>query len=455
MKRLSLTAGFQRSREFETPAWSRRDFLRHGALALAAAGLSGCATNPVTGRRQLLLMSSDDEIRLDRSHAPHQFSADYGAVRDERLNAYLTEVGLRIARHTHRPHMPYTFRAVNASHVNAYAFPGGSIAVTRGLLLAMDNEAELAALFGHELGHVNARHTAERMTKATLAGVALIGLAAAVGRRDERQGELALGLGAVGAGLLLARYSREDEREADELGLRYAVAAGYPPEGMVGLMDILRQLAGRQPNVIEQMFASHPMSDERYRTAVARASAPEFAAARGRSEQRERYLDATASIRAQRPVIEAIQQGDRLLAEGRLNNAAERYEAALAAAPDDYEALLKLAKCRLAGQRPAEAHELAQRAFRAYPEEPQSLWVGGLASLRQRRFSAAVAEFKEYERRLPGNPNTQFFIGYAQEGLGDRRAAAESYRRFLAAGGGGEEAEHARRRLAEWGESAP
>lgn len=436
-------------------AWKRRDILRSGAMALAAAGVGGCATNPVTGRRQLMLMSKDDEVRLDRAHSPHQFSADYGPIRDPALNAYIAEVGQALTPHTHRPQMPYSFRGVNASHVNAYAFPGGSIAVTRGLLAAMGNEAQLAALLGHELGHVSARHTAGRMTQAALAGLVVAGLAAAAAQKDERYGSWAMGLGGIGAGLLLARYSRDDERQADELGMQYARQAGYPPSGMIGLMDILRRLAGRQPNVVEQMFASHPMSEERYQTAVARSRRPEFAASGALSDQAERYLDATARVRAQRPAIEAIQQGDRALARGDAAAAAEHYRAALAAAPDDYEATLKLARCRLAAGQFAEAHRLAQAAFQAYPEEPQSLHVGGFASLRMRRWDAAVAEFEEYERRLPGNPNTIFLIGLAQEGRERRPEAVEHYRRFLAVGGGGDYGNHARQRLAAWGVATP
>lgn len=432
-------------------AWTRRDFLRGGLGAAAAVGLGGCATNPVTGRRQLMLMSSDDEIRLDRQHAPHQFSSDYGAMPDASLNAYIQEVGLSLAARTHRPHMPYTFRGVQASYLNAYAFPGGSIAVTRGLLLAMDNEAQLAALLGHELGHVNARHTAQRMTSAVLAQVVVIGLAAAAAKKKEEYGGLVLGLGGIGAGLLLARYSRADERQADELGMRYAAAAGYPPSGMVELMDILRRESKSRPNVLEQMFASHPMSEERFQTARRRAQEARFAEALGYPDRRERYLDRLAGLRARKPAVEAIQRGDRELARKQPAAAAERYAAALAVAPDDYEALLKLAKCRLLEKRLGDALRLAETARQACPDEPHARHVRGFALLELRRYDAALADFMEYERRLAGNPVTTFFLGRAYDGLGRRSDAIAHYRKFLATGAEGDFADHARRRLTEWG----
>ena len=143
---------------------TRRHFL--WLLSMSAAGwAAGCAANPVTGRPQLMLVSEDQEIQMDQMYSPIQFSADYGPIQDHALNDYVKQVGRDVAAHTHRKNMPYSFRVVNATYVNAYAFPGGSIACTRGALLALESEAELAALLGHELGHINARHTAQQMSK--------------------------------------------------------------------------------------------------------------------------------------------------------------------------------------------------------------------------------------------------------------------------------------------------
>ena len=170
---------------------TRREFL--WLTSLTAAGyMVGCATNPVTGKRQLMLLSEESEINIDRQYSPHQYSADYGAVQDKALNDYIDKTGKKIAALTHRPHMPYSFRAVNATYVNAYAFPGGSIAATRGILLSLGNEAELDALLGHELGHVNARHTAEQMSKGMLAQAVAGGLTILAGTQGAKYGQLAL-----------------------------------------------------------------------------------------------------------------------------------------------------------------------------------------------------------------------------------------------------------------------
>ena len=129
---------------------------------LGASALSGCATSPVGGGSILVGMDEEEEKAVDRKVAPQQFSQDLGAVQDVPVNQYLSEVGQRLHAKSHRPQMPYSYRVLNANYVNAYTFPGGAMGVTRGILVDLDNEAELAALLGHELGHVNARHAARR-----------------------------------------------------------------------------------------------------------------------------------------------------------------------------------------------------------------------------------------------------------------------------------------------------
>jgi len=428
---------------------TRRRFLEIGALS-AAGLLAGCAVNPVTGENQLMLVSPDQEIRIDRQHAPHQFSTDYGVTQDEALNRYIAETGRRLVPHTHRPEMPYNFHCVNATYVNAYAFPGGSIAATRGILLELDNEAELAALLGHELGHVNARHTAQQMTQGTIVQAALGGIAAYARTEGELYGQIAGQLGQLGAGALLAKYSRDNEREADALGLSYMSGAGYGSEGFVGLMDMLRGMNRRQPHFIELMFATHPMSEERYRTAVD-AVAGSDATARSSPLHRERYMDHTAGLRRMRGAIEAMQQADGQMAAKKYVEAETSLNKALSQAPDDYTALAMMAKCQTALERPAEAARYAEKAKQVYPREPQGHHLAGFANLRQKRFAAAYEDFTTAGRLLPGNPNTTFFQGLCLEGMGRREASARAYSAFLQEVRQGGNAQHAYRRLVEWG----
>lgn len=432
---------------------SRRDFL-WVASASAAGMLAACAVNPVTGKREFSLVGREDEIALDRQNSPHQFSADLGKVQDPELNAYISEMGLKVASFSHRPDMPYSFRAVNAVYVNAYAFPGGSIAATRGILIALENEAELAALLGHEIGHVAARHTAARMSKAMLLNAAVGVGAVLASSESETAGLITSGVGSLGSTLLLAKYSRDDERQADDLGMEYMTKTGYSPEGMIGLMDVLRSLSDRKPNAIEAMFASHPMSDERYQDAV-RSANDEYASAKDQKLARERYMDLTARLRRKRDAIELMQDAMRDMGQKNYTTAEDRLSEALKREPDDYAGLVLMANCQLAMEHPQAAEGFAEKAQRAYPSEAQAHHLGGIAKLMQYKYSPAYQEFDAYEDLLQGNPNITFLKGYTQEKMDHRPRAAEEYQKYLQSVSQGEQAQHARQKLIEWGYMAP
>lgn len=428
---------------------TRRDFLWLATVSTAGV-VTGCATNPVTGQRQLMLVSESGEISADQQNSPHQFSSDYGAAQDQALNNYVAQVGSALSGVSHRPNMPYTFRAVNATYVNAYAFPGGSIAATRGILLELKNEAELAGLLGHEIGHVSARHTAERMSKGMILSGILTG---AVIYSDSRGGDwtdvVNIG-GQFAAGALLAHYSRDDERQADALGMEYMAKAGYNPEGMVGLMEVLVGLSDRKPSAIEMMFATHPMSDERLQTARDKTSV-DYQAMASLPFYEERYMDETANLRAMREAIETLQKGEEAMAEKKYSQAQSHFSDALRLAPEDYAGLVMMSKCQLALNRASEAKYYAEKAKEVYPQEAQAVHLTGVANLNLKEYEAAYNEFDAYERMLPGNPNTIFLKGVTLEGMQDKQGAAQEYYRYLQSVNEGEQAEYAYQRLVGWG----
>ncbi|MDH4321063.1 MAG: M48 family metalloprotease [Desulfobulbaceae bacterium] len=431
---------------------TRRRFLQ--LTTLSVAGLAaGCAVNPVTGRQQLMLVSQEQEIGIDKENSPHQFSVDYGAIQDQSLNNYIGSVGKKLVGHTHRPDMPYSFRGVNAAYINAYAFPGGSIAATRGILLAMENEAQLAALLGHELAHVNARHTASQMSKGLLGNVFLAGAVAYAGQRQH--GQLAEQLGMLSAGLLLASYSRDNEREADAIGMEYMVAAGYNPQGMIGLMAILQNISKHKPGAIELMFSTHPMSDERYTNAQDNAAAYPRSTG-GLPVGKERYLDKTAALRKIADAIKALQNGDEAMAKKEYEKAKAQFAQALKQTPGDYAALVMMAKCQLAMENYPEASRYADLARQAYPQEAQSYHLQGIAKVLQKKYDAAYQSFTTCDKLLPGNPNITFYKAISLEGMQRREEAAMEYRRYLQQSNGqGSQAGHAYQRLVDWGYVQP
>jgi len=427
---------------------NRREFLWLSALA-AAGFAAGCAANPVTGKRQLMLVSEDQEIQIDRQYSPFQFSADYGAAQDKTLNDYVDRTGKNMAARTHRTQMPYNFRVVNANYVNAYAFPGGSIACTRGILLSLDNEAELAALLGHELGHVNARHTAEQMSKGMLTQAVIGGLAIAAGTQGALYGNIASQLGQIGAGALLASYSRDNERQADALGMEYMVRSGYSSQGMVGLMNMLQRTGKHRPSAIELMFATHPMSEERYQTAV-QTAATKYKTAEKNPLHRERFMDHTAALRTRKNAIEEMQQGEAQLAKNNFSDAEAHLRRALKMAPDDYTGLVMMAKSQLLQKKWAVGRQYAEMAQQVYPGEAQAYHLSGFAKIRLKDYDGALAEFNRYDQVLPGDPNAFFFKGYCYEGMQQYRQAGRQYQHYLQVANQGEYAGHAYQRVREW-----
>jgi predicted Zn-dependent protease len=427
---------------------TRRDTLWLFAASTAAVGVSGCATSPVTGQRILVGMSEAQEKAVDAQHAPHQFSQDLGAIQDAQVNAYLTEVARGVEAHVQRPHMPYNYRVLNANYVNAYTFPAGAMGVTRGIVVDLNDEAELAALMGHELGHVNARHAAQRQGKALVAQLAVVSLSVAAS--DSNWAPL-VGLGAqVGASALLASYSRENEREADALGQDYLVRAGYPASGMTRLHELLIGENERRPSMLQTMFSSHPMSVER-RDSARQAADTRYAASANAPAQRERFMDRTASLRRLKPTITACQNGETAMSRKALPQAQQQFAAALKATPQDYAANLRMAQCLQAQGRLADARQYASTAREVYPEEAQAMKLGATLQLGLRNPTAAFAELQAFDRALPGDPGVLFLKGVALEGMGERQAAAQHFGSYLRVTQQGGAAEYSVARLKAWG----
>ncbi len=426
----------------------RRRFLQISTMA-ALGTAAGCATNPVTGQRQLMLVSEEQEIAIDRERAPFQFSEDYGPLQKQHLNNYINGVGLGLASKSHRPHMPYSFRGVNAVYINAYAFPGGSIAATRGILIELETEAALAALLGHEIGHVNARHTAEQMSKGMLAQLFVGG--ASIVASAYGYGDLTQQLGMLGAGALLAKYSRDNEREADALGMEYMVRAGYNPKGMIELMELLLRQSRHNIGPAQLLFATHPMSQERYDTAVQRAGTKYANAMSSLPLYRERFMDNMAPLRAKKRPIKLFQQAHTRLMHKKVKEAETLFKKGLKLAPDDYAGLLMMAKCQLVQDHVREGYVYAREANRVYPEEPQSYLIKGVAGLKLKRFEEAYQDLDKYDRLLPGNPNVTFYKGFALEHMGKRDEAARAYYNYLQRVRRGQRARYAYSRLVQWG----
>ncbi|WP_321417761.1 M48 family metalloprotease [uncultured Desulfobacter sp.] len=420
--------------QIKNTGMTRRDFLRGctaTAVTLAGTGFfQGCAIDPVTGQQQLMLMSRDQEISVDRQQSPFQFSSDYGVTRDEKLNRYISKVGRSMLARVHRPDMPYNFQVVNATYINAYAFPGGSIAVTRGILLSLDNEGELASLLGHELGHVNARHTAEQQSKGQLSSILVAGLSAAVETRGAGLGDWAQKLGGLGQGLFLSKYSRDNEREADALGHQYMAQSGYNSKGFTGLMEMLNELNTTKSSSTQMLFATHPMSRERLDAAKERDNGI-YRGTHTRSLYRDRYMDHTANLRSQKAMIVKLQEADKFIAKEQYDQAESALMSALSLKDNDYTAQVMTAKCMLLQKKVRNAAYHASLAKQLFPQENQGHYVSGIANLAFKKPMQAYNDFSACSTLLPGNPQMTFYQGYALDMADRKQQAARHYAAYL------------------------
>ncbi len=223
-----------------------------GLCLAALLALAGCAVNPATGDRELSLMSEGQEVELGRSGDVSAIG-EYGVVADAALGAYVNRVGQRLAAVSERSDLQWHFRVLDSPVVNAFALPGGYIYVTRGMLAMLQSEAQLAGVMGHEIGHVTARHGARQMTRQQLAGLGL-GLGSVF---IKEVGSMASVLN-QGLGLLFLKYSRGDETQADELGVRYATRAGYDPREIPPTYVMLQRLSERSGQHLPAFLSTHP-----------------------------------------------------------------------------------------------------------------------------------------------------------------------------------------------------
>lgn len=429
---------------------SRRDTLWLFGASVAVTTLQGCATSPVTGRQILVGMSPEQERAIDRQQSPHQFSQDLGAVQDEGVNRYVAEVTDRLQPQVQRRDMPYSTRVLGANYVNAYTFPAGAMGITRGIMTELNDESELAALIGHEMGHVNARHAAQRQGQAMLAQVAVVTAAVVVSAGDSRWAPVVAIAGMVGASALLARYSRDNEREADALGQDYLVKAGYPAGGMTRLHQLLVGEQKSRPGLLDTMFSSHPMSEERLDTAR-RLADTTYAASASAPAGRERFMDRTAALRRLKPTIDACQNGELAMGRKALPEAQAQFEAALRATPRDYPSHVRMAQCLAAQNKLQDARRHADTARQIYPQEAQAAKLGASIKLGLRDPGGAYQDLQAYDRLLPGDPGTRFLSGVALEGMGNQAGAAREYAAFLQGGAQGQAATYAQGRLKAWG----
>jgi predicted Zn-dependent protease len=265
-------------------AMARLVMLGLGVLGVAGlggvvgvGGAAGCTRNLETGDRILNFLTFEDERSLGEQAAPGLTQEFGGATRSPALQAYIREVGMRLVSQVrdtrYRDGLAWEFTLLDSEVINAFALPGGKIFISRGLLARMTNEAQLAGVLGHEVGHVTAQHSARRVSQAMVAGGIIQGVAAAVGGDDGGASELLPALNVAGT-LVIMKFGRDEESQADSLGLAYMTGAGYNPVGMLQLMQILKEASEGEGGHPPEWMSTHPLPDTRIRRIAGELAGP-------------------------------------------------------------------------------------------------------------------------------------------------------------------------------------
>ena len=228
-------------------------------LLLLSSGLAGCSINPATGKREFIMISREDEIAMGEQASPELEKQFGGRVDNQRLQDYVQAVGRNVSSVSDRE-MPYEFTVVASRVPNAFALPGGKIFISAGLLSRMSNERQLAAVLGHETGHVSALHNVKGMQRA-MGGQVLVQVVGAI--IGGNKGAVAEAATRVASTMINLKYSREYEYQADELGISYMTRAGYNPWGMVELLEVLYKQSQREPGSLGEMLRTHPLTSKR------------------------------------------------------------------------------------------------------------------------------------------------------------------------------------------------
>ena len=284
---------------------SLRPFALALSLCLATAGLTSCGksvVNPVSGQTERSAMSEADEVAQGKqSHI--EVMKEYTALKSPRVQAYVNELGQRLAKQSQRPNLVWTFTVLDSPEINAFALPGGYVYVTRGIMAYMESEADLAGVIGHEIGHVTARHGAQRATRQQNAGFGVLA-ASVLGAVLESKGvggagQLLGGVAQNAAAGYVAKYGREQELQADGLGAEYLARINYDPRNMVDVITVLKnqerfaadqaKAEGRQAPAQNSWLASHPSNDQRL-DAITKLSGQFKSNIPYQDEARARYL---------------------------------------------------------------------------------------------------------------------------------------------------------------------
>lgn len=416
-------------------------FIRLLSLGSILLAITGCVVNPVTGKSQISLMSPEQEIATGtKNYVPSQQAQGGQYTVDPGLTAYVQAVGKKLAAVSDRPDLPYEFVVLNNDVPNAWAMPGGKLAINRGLMMYLEDEAQLAAVMGHEIVHAAARHGAQQQTQNVLVGAGVLLAGVAIAQKQPEYGVLAVGALGVGATAWQAKYGRDHELESDSVGIKYMVKAGYDAQAAVELQEIFVKLSeGKNSGFIEGLFASHPPSQER----VARNR--ELAAKNpGGVRNKTQYQRAMAQLIKDKPAYDKYQKAQKLAANKQYIDALAYADSAAQLQPKESLFWEMKGQLLLQQNKREEAVTALDRAINVNPQYFKPYVYRGIAYNQLGKRDLAEKDLLTSQRYLPTQVAT-YYLGEIALAKGNRAQASQYFEQ--AAQGGGEIGEAAKTQL--------
>lgn len=378
--------------------------------------------DPLTGRKTLTLLSNEQEIQIGKKYVPQAINENEGQYPDKEVQNYIKKVGYKIADTTPRK-VDYQFYIVNSKDINAFALPGGPVFINRGLILTLDNESELAAVIAHELGHINARHHAKFLEKTY--GINILLNILAVATANSSYQNLIMQTAQIGAGLLQLKYSRDQENEADALGVRFAYQSGYDPQGLIGVFNKFKSM--EQGNRPPEWLSTHPLPETRIKNVseLIRKKYPDQLLLKKDSQEfqliKQKIVKTEVSYDYVEKAKQDIKNKDLQSAIKNLNSAISLYEENTAALT--YKSFvcyqLKDYDC---------SYKSAQVASKIDDIYFLPRLLAGASLVKLGRSFEAVKHLEEAKQLIDTNPDLYYFLGVAYQSTGNTEKAVENLR---------------------------
>jgi predicted Zn-dependent protease len=412
--------------------------------------ISACAKNPVTGERELVLISEQEELGIGIKNYPVTTQMNNGLFKDDELQKYVNNVGKRLGTVSHRQNLPYEFKVVNSSDYNAFCLPGGKISITRGLLINLENEDQLAGILGHEIGHATARHSAKQISRTVLTQAILVSLEAVLAAKDVKNREL-YSLGSnFGAYLMLMKYSRDQERQSDNLGLMYMEKAGYNPAGLKQSMEILQKAHKKEPSKLENLFMTHPLTTERI-DAIGKEVNITYKDAAIRELKADEFNRKTAHLKNLKDAYAHYDRGDEAMGKKDYKAAENEYRRAIEM--HNKEAIFHsgLAFALLKQDKTGDAKTAIDASIKIEPNLFGSRFLSGIINYKSEKFQASLDHMLLADKLIPDVPQTKLYIARCYEKLNNKEKVAAYYKETLRLDPNGEAGKEARKKLTKWG----